>query len=336
MTPPQNTLRQVTFGIDIGGTNTAFGIVDRDGNCLADDTIPTLAHEPITLFLPRLYDRMRLLWHNVEDRCVLQGIGIGAPSANYYTGTIEQPPNLNWGQVVHLKRIVEEEFAVPVALTNDANAAALGEMLFGAARGMKHFIIITLGTGLGSGIVVNGDVLYGADGFAGELGHTIVDPNGRMCGCGRRGCLETYVSASGIRRTVLSLLAEYTDDSIFRRTEPNAINAADIARAALAGDVIAHRAFEQTGELLGRKLADVIACFSPEAIILFGGLAASGDLILAPTQRAMEENTLHIFKGKTTLLVSSLMNHNAAVLGAAALIWKDLTAATASLTTQKQ
>jgi glucokinase len=278
----------------------------------------------VEYFLPRLYDATESLLKPFEGEYTLAGIGIGAPNANYYSGTIEKAPNLNWGDIVPLRELVAKRFGVPVALTNDANAAALGEMLFGAARGMKHFMVITLGTGLGSGIVVNGDVLYGSDGFAGEVGHITVREGGRVCGCGRRGCLETYVSATGIRRTIAEILAERTESSALRDVAFSAITAADIAKAAQNGDVLAQEAFQRTGEILGKALANLIACFSPEAIILFGGLANAGDLIVEPTKRTLSATTLNIFQGKTQILLSHLMDKNAAVLGASALMWKEL------------
>lgn len=317
-------LQPVVLGIDIGGTNTVLGFVDEQGNCLAETFLPTRASEQVEYFLPRLYDSIESLRSTLSEKYEMKGIGVGAPNANYYSGTIEQAANLNWGAVVHLRQAIQLRFGVPVALTNDANAAALGEMLFGAARGMKHFLVVTLGTGLGSGIVVNGDVLYGSDGFAGELGHSIIEPNGRMCGCGRRGCLETYASASGIRRTIFQLFAERTEPSALRDVSFNAMTAAAISAAAQTGDILANAAFHHTGELLGKAFANVITSFSPEAIILFGGLANAGNLILQPTRRAMEETTLNIFQGKTRLLLSALMEKNAAVLGASALIWKEL------------
>ena len=318
------TTLAITFGIDIGGTNTALGLVDKSGTCLADTSIPTRATEPVESFLPRLYEAADALWEPFAGAYSLAGIGIGAPNANYYSGTIEKAPNLNWGDVVPLRELVTTRFGVPVALTNDANAAALGEMFFGAAQGMKHFSIITLGTGLGSGIVVNGDVLYGSDGFAGEVGHIIVQEGGCVCGCGRRGCLETYASATGIRRTVAELLAERTESSVLREIAFSTMTAADIAKAAESGDSIALAAFERTGDILGKALANIIVCFSPEAIILFGGLANAGNLIVEPTKRALAATTLNIFQGKTQILLSQLMDKNAAVLGASALMWKEL------------
>ncbi|HSP88182.1 MAG TPA: ROK family protein, partial [Ignavibacteriaceae bacterium] len=236
---------------------------------------------------------------------------------------IENPPNLKWG-VVNVVEIVNQYFDLPVAITNDANASAIGEMLFGAAKGMKNFIVITLGTGLGSGIVVDGKLVYGADGFAGEIGHTVFDPNGRLCGCGRKGCLETYSSSTGIRRTVMELLSNSNLDSVLRDISFDDLDSKMIYSAALAGDKIALEAFDYTAKVLGLKLADAVAHTSPEAIILFGGLALAGDLILIPTKKYMEENLFHVFKNKVKILPSGLQNCNAAVLGAGALIWDEI------------
>jgi len=313
----------VTLGIDIGGTNTGFGFVDRHGNCVAESSIPTNSFEPAETLFDRLHVEINNLHKNISSDYNFIGIGIGAPNANYYKGTVEYPPNLSWGYVKVLE-IVQQYFDVPSAITNDANAAAIGEMKFGAAKGMKDFIVITLGTGLGSGIVANGELIYGADGFAGEIGHTIYDPNGRKCGCGRNGCLETYASASGIKRTIFELLCNSTEESEFRNISFNQISAKMISKAALKGDKIALEAFDFTGKVLGIKLADSIAHFSPEAIILFGGLAAAGDLLFKPTQKYLEENLLNIFKGKVKLLPSALTKGNTAVLGASALIWNEL------------
>jgi len=252
----------------------------------------------------------------------LIGIGIGAPNANYYKGIMENPPNLPWGNV-NVIEIVKKHIDLPAVITNDANAAAIGEMKFGAAKGMKDFIMITLGTGVGSGIVVNGELVYGHDGFAGEIGHTIYDPDGRMCGCGRRGCLETYTSASGIKRTVFELLGEFNDESILRNVSFNEMNSKMISEAANKGDKLALEAFDKTAKILAIKLADAIAHTSPEAIILFGGLALSGELIFNPLYKYLELYTLNVFKGKVKVIPSGLSNGNIAVLGAAALIWKE-------------
>jgi glucokinase len=314
----------VTLGIDIGGTNTAFGFVDRNGKCIIESSIPTNAHEPAETLVARLHERIKEMFMPLADRYALQGIGVGAPNANYYRGTVESPPNLKWQGVVNLVSLFKKYHDLPVAVTNDANAAALGEMLYGAAKGMKEFILITLGTGLGSGIITRGELVYGADGFAGEIGHTIVEPNGRECGCGRRGCLETYASATGICRTVSELIADCRAESELRDIAPRDLTGKVIAEAAGRGDIIAREAFEYTGRILGMQLANSVAHTSPEAIILFGGLANSGPLIFEPTRRHLEANLLNIFRNKVKVLPSALKEGNTAVLGAGALIWHEL------------
>ena len=315
--------RKIAVGIDVGGTNTAFGFVDVEGQVIFESTIPTRAELPAEQLFERLFKEVDNNYKKIENEFELIGIGIGAPNANYYHGTVELPPNLNWG-MVNILELIRKYSSLPSAITNDANAAALGEMIFGAAKGMKDFIVITLGTGLGSGIVVNGQLVYGADGFAGEIGHTIVDPDGRDCGCGRKGCLETYCSASGIRRTVYELIATTNIQSELRNISFNKLTAKDIADAATKGDKLALLAFDYTAKVLGLKLADAVAHLSPEAIILFGGLALAGDLIFKPTKKYMEEFMLNIFKNKVKLVPSAISGSNAAVLGAAALIWNEL------------
>ena len=315
---------EVTVGIDIGGTNTVLGLVDRQGRCLAESSIPTHAHEDARSLVARLAPTIRELRAALPGQSVILGIGIGAPNANYYRGTVEDPPNLSWKGITHLVALFGEHFDVPTVVTNDANAAALGEMRFGAAQGMRDFIVITLGTGLGSGVVANGELIYGADGFAGELGHTIVDPQGRWCGCGKRGCLEAYSSASGLCRTVFELLCIMRDESELRVVSFRQLTAKMVTAAAQKGDPVALAAFDHAGEILGMKLADSVVHTSPEAIILFGGLANAGDLIFAPTKRSLEAHLMGIFKGKVKLLPSSLPAGNTAVLGAAALIWTEL------------
>ena len=314
---------KLTVGIDIGGTNTAYGFVDQFGKIIHESSIPTYADKDAEQLFERLFLSMNQSFEPFRDNFELVGIGIGAPNANYYKGTVELPPNLNWG-VVNVLELVKKYSPLPSAITNDANAAAIGEMLFGAAKGMKNFIEITLGTGLGSGIVVNGDLVYGADGFAGEIGHTVVDPKGRECGCGRRGCLETYASATGIRRTVYELIGFTNQQSELRGKCFEELTAKNIAEAASRGDKLALDAFDYTGKILGLKLADSVAHLSPEAIILFGGLALSGDLILQPVKRYMEEYMLNIFKNKVELIISSLPGGSAAVLGSSALIWNEI------------
>lgn len=314
---------KVVLGIDVGGTNTNFGLIKENGEDILFESIPTNSNEPAERLFVNLFTKFKEITKPLNGSYELLGIGIGAPNANYYKGTVENPPNLKWGYV-DVVALVKRFIDVPVVLTNDANAAALGEMYFGVARGMKDFIVITLGTGLGSGIVVNGNLVLGHDGFAGEIGHTVYDPNGRLCGCGRRGCLETYASATGIRRTVMELISTTTYESKLRSISFNDLDAKMITDAALNGDKIALQAFDFTAKVLGLKLADAIAHTSPEAIILFGGLANAGDLLLVPTKKYMEENLFHAFKNKVKILKSNLNEGKSAVLGAAALIWHEL------------
>lgn len=310
-------------GIDIGGTNTVFGIVDTRGTILSCGAVKTGAYAEVENYVDDVCKNLLPLIeaHGGVDK--IKGIGIGAPNGNYYSGTIEFAPNLPWKGVIPLAALFEERLGIPTALTNDANAAAVGEMTYGAARGMKDFIMITLGTGVGSGIVINGQVVYGHDGFAGELGHVIVRrENGRICGCGRKGCLEAYCSATGVARTAREVLAASTDPSVLRNIPAESISSKDVYDAAVQGDTLAKEIFEETGKLLGEALADFVAFSSPEAIVLFGGLAKSGDYIIKPIQKAIDDNVLNIFKGKAKLLVSELKDSDAAVLGASALAWE--------------
>ncbi|MBN2431631.1 MAG: ROK family protein [Acidobacteria bacterium] len=318
-----NPRRAVVAGIDLGGTNTVFGLIDGAGRCHATGRLATDSHQELSVYLQRLAAAIR---HCLADRpdLRLQGIGIGAPNGNYTRGTIEHPPNLHWKGIVPFVAEFKKHVPLPMALTNDANAAALGEMRFGAARDLTDFLVITLGTGLGSGIVSHGRLVYGATGFAGELGHTIAVRNGRRCGCGRRGCLETYASATGLRRTFLELLSRTDTASDLRAAAPADITAAAIARAARDGDAVAIRAFRRTGEILGRQLADSVAHTSPAAIFLLGGLAQAGELIFAPTRRSLAKNLLPVFQGTVDIRPSGLPPESAAILGAAALIWEEL------------
>ena len=313
-------------GMDIGGTNTVFGIVDSRGNVLATDSVKTQSFSKIEDYVEAVSSKLRPLIESFGGVEKIKGMGVGAPNGNYYNGTIEFAPNLPWKGVIPLAALFEEAIGVPTALTNDANAAAIGEMTYGAARGMKDFIMITLGTGVGSGIVINGQMVYGHDGFAGELGHVIARRDGRICGCGRKGCLETYCSATGVARTAREFLAARTDASLLRNIPAENITSKDVYDAAVQGDKLAQEIFEFTGNILGEALADAIAFSSPEAIVLFGGLAKSGDYIMKPIQKAIDDNILNIYKGKTKLLVSELKDSDAAVLGASALAWelKDL------------
>ena len=312
------------IGIDIGGTTTSLGFVDRNGALICEATLATQAHQSADALVSRLYDAITKLRTTLPHQTRLSGIGIGAPNANYLLGTVENPVNLNWGVSVNLVELFRQQYDLPVAITNDANAAAIGELLFGGARGMKHVIVITLGTGLGSGIIANGELLYGADGFAGKLGHTTVDPDGRHCACGKQGCLETYVSATGLCRTVLKLLAQRLDPSPLREVSATTLTSKLIYEAASGGDSIALAAFDTTARILGMKLADAVAHTSPEAIFLSGGLAAAGDLLITPTRRYLEEFLFTPYKGKVKLLLSGLPEGSGAILGAAALAWHEV------------
>src|SRR3989339_38263 len=316
-------MKKFAAGVDIGGTNTVIGIVDRDGNVVYEHSIPTQTHEKIEDFVAELCGEIKNGIQTLEGDFELVGIGIGAPNANFYTGTIESAANLRWKGKIEFSKLVKNHFSVPVYLTNDANAAAIGEMIYGGAKKMKNFIVITLGTGLGSGIVVNGKLLYGQDGFAGEMGHVIVEPNGRGCGCGRHGCLEAYVSATGLVRTVSELMAYYNQPSGLREIPFNKLTSKGIAMSAASGDFIAVEAIKKTGKRLGESLADIVAITSPEAIFLFGGLANAGKILTDEVQHHMDKNMLYIFKSKTQLKLSQ-MNNNAAIMGASALVWNEI------------
>jgi glucokinase len=313
-------MNQLVAGIDIGGTNILFGLVDSEGSIRVKQSIPTGNLVSPETLVKNVAIEIRKAVASLGSTYELAGIGIGAPNGNYYTGTIEFAANLKWEGTIPLAKLFQDELEVDAILTNDANAATLGEMIFGGARGMKNFLFITLGTGLGSGIVVNGELVHGHDGFAGEIGHVIVSPNGRPCGCGRKGCLETYCSATGIMRT-------YADMRIgkHKKTEISAkiSGASYIYDKALDGDSSAIEAFKYTGEMLGLALANCVACFSPESIFLFGGLAQAGDLIFKPTIKSFEKNLLRVYKNSNIqILPSQLKESDSAILGAASLIWK--------------
>ena len=317
-----SALEALAIGIDIGGTGTKFGIVDRVGNVLFSSEIATRKHTDVNDFIDELYIELSKLIDNVGGIGRIKGIGVGAPNGNYYTGTIEYAPNLPWKGIIPLARMMEDKFKIPVVLTNDANAAAIGEMMYGAAQGMKDFIMITLGTGVGSGIVANGKLVYGHDGFAGELGHTTIIPNGRLHeGTGKRGSLESYASATGVRLTTLEILEKSTEPSSLRSLPSDQIDSKKVYEAAIAGDAVAKQIFESTGTILGAALANFVMFSSPEAIILFGGLTKAGDLILKPTRESMEANLIQIFQNKVKILVSHLKESDAAILGASALAW---------------
>lgn len=320
-------LKPYVIGVDLGGTNTVFGIVSARGEVIAQDSIKTKQHKTAAEFVEAGLACLRPLVTQVGGIEQIQGMGIGAPNGNYYNGTIEFAPNLPWAHdgVIPLAQLFSDALGIPVKLTNDANAAAMGEMTYGAARGMKNFIVITLGTGVGSGIVINGQLVYGCDGFAGELGHVIMDrrPEARPCGCGRKGCLEAYCSASGVARTAREILQTTDRPSLLREKPLDDIESLDVSIAADKGDEVAQEIFDFTGKMLGEACADFAAFSSPEAFIFFGGLCKAGDLIMSPIKASYDASVLKIFKGKPKFLVSSLMNANAAVLGASALGWED-------------
>ncbi len=310
------------IGIDIGGTNSVFGVVDKRGHIINQGSIKTGAYTEINDYIHHLSVGVQEIIDQVGGSGNIKGIGVGAPNGNFFTGCIEFAPNLPWKGVIPLAQMLTDKLNIPVALTNDANAAAIGEMTYGAARGMKDFIVITLGTGVGSGIVVNGQLVYGHDGFAGELGHTTIRRDGRMCGCGKKGCLETYSSATGVARTAREFLETRTEPSLLRELDPADITSKDVYDAAVKGDKMAKEIFEMTGQILGESFADFVAFSSPEAIILFGGLTKAGKLIFDPVRKHMEENMLPIYRNKIKLLMSELKESDAAVLGASALGWE--------------
>lgn len=314
-------MKKLAIGIDIGGTNSKYGIADRNGNILVQSRVKTQQYADYKSLIKVLKTEIEKL-HPLDD---VIGIGIGAPNANYYEGTIVNPPNLPWKGVSYFAKEVEKEFGVKCVLTNDANAAALGEMVYGKAKDMKDFVVLTVGTGLGSGIVINGELVYGKHGFAGELGHTLVNANGRFCGCGKRGCLETYVSATGIRRTVYKLLADYTEPSILRSISFDDLSTRTITEAAAKGDKIAIEAFNYTGRVLGMKLSDFVVHTDPEAIFLLGGLSKAGDHIFIPAQENMNKYMMPLFLDRNIQLQpSGLKDDDAPILGASSLVWKYL------------
>lgn len=310
----------LALGIDIGGTNTSYGIVNRRGEIIARGSMLTTGHDTV-------HDYIAALTKNLEPMLLaagrqhVQGVGIGAPNGNFFTGEIVFAPNLPWkGVMIPLVKLLNESLNLPCALTNDANAAAIGEMMYGAAKGINDFVLVTLGTGVGSGFVANGKLIYGHDGFAGELGHIIAVRDGRMCGCGRRGCLEAYCSATGIVLSAEEWLQQRTDDTLLRNSE-EPITARMIHEAALQGDAMALELLEYTGKILGQTLADIVVITSPQAIIFFGGLAQAGDLLFGHVRRHMEHNMLNIFKNKVAFIQSALPGADAAILGASALVW---------------
>ncbi|MBR3727173.1 MAG: ROK family protein [Prevotella sp.] len=320
----QQVLKPYVIGLDLGGTNSVFGIVDSRGEIKATTAIKTQGYDNVEDYVDACVKALEPVIEQVGGIGQIKAMGIGAPNGNYYNGTIEFAPNLSWGHdgIVPLADMFKQRLGIPVALTNDANAAAIGEMIYGVARGMKNFIMITLGTGVGSGIVVNGQLVYGSDGFAGELGHVIVRRDGRPCGCGRKGCLETYCSATGVARTARELLSSTDQPSSLRELNPDEITSLDVAIAAEKGDKLANDIYEFTGRILGEACSDFAAFSSPEAFIFFGGMTKAGDLIMKPIKKAYDENVLKIYKDKAQFLVSGLEGSSAAVLGASAVGWE--------------
>ena len=316
-------MKKVVIGVDIGGTNTVFGLVDKTGKVLAEGHLKTTDYPIVKDFVKALVSGIRKLMSGKKD-IELAGVGIGAPDANFHRGTIEHAPNLAWKGTVPLADLIKKEIKVPVVLTNDANAAAMGEMVFGGAKNMKDFIVLTLGTGLGSGIVVDGKIVYGHTGFAGEVGHMTVVPGGRVCGCGRQGCLETYASASGLVKTVSLMISEMREDSILRDIPPSKLTSKQIAEAAAKKDPVAVKAMEYTAEKLGFGIVNSIVFTSPEAIFLFGGLAQAGEIIFAPVRKYLAKNNYVLFKNTVKILPSGISESNGAVLGSAALILNEL------------
>ena len=314
---------EIAIGIDIGGTNTKYGLVNHRGEIIAKGDLKTDAYPTIESFIDALYETLRPLIDSITDGSEVKGIGIGAPNGNYYKGTIEYAPNLHWKGIIHLTDLITRRFNLPSSLTNDANAAAVGEMMYGAARGMRDFIMITLGTGVGSGIVANGQLIYGHDGFAGELGHTVIRPSGRKHWSTKiDGSLEAYCSATGISITAREMLEQNKESSLLRNYKPEEIDSKKVYECAIQGDKIAAEVYRFTGQILGEALANFIMFSSPEAIILFGGVIKAGDLLLDPTKEHMEKNLLPIFQDKVRLIFSELKEADAAILGASAMVWE--------------
>ena len=316
-------VKSLVIGLDLGGTNSVFGIIDREGKVLTTASIKTQGFPNVEAYVEDSVKAVMQIVEQVGGIEKIHAMGIGAPGGNYYNGTIEQAANLEWAKgIVPLADMFASRLDIPVAITNDANAAAMGEMIYGEAVGMKNFVELTLGTGVGSGIVANGQLIYGCDGFAGELGHMVVEPEGRPCGCGRKGCLETYCSATGVVRTTVAMLEESTDATSLRDIPREELTSYDVYKAAMTGDAMAQEVFRQTGRRIGVACANIATFLSPEAFIFFGGLAQAGDLLFRPMEEAYNENVLSLYKGKAKFLKSGLDGAKAAVLGASAIAWE--------------
>ena len=314
--------KSLVIGLDLGGTNSVFGVVDSKGEIIATTSIKTQAYPSVDQYIMESVKVIKQIAEQVGGMEKIRAMGIGAPCGNYYKGTIEHAANLVWAKgIVPLANMFVNELGIPVVVTNDAKAAAMGEMKYGVAVGMNNFVELTLGTGVGSGIVANGQLIYGFDGFAGELGHMIVEPDGRPCGCGRKGCLETYCSATGVVRTAIAMLEESPEATSVRDIATDKLTSYEVYKAAMAGDAMAQEVFKQTGRRIGIACANIATFLSPEAFIFFGGLAQAGELLLRPIEEAYNENVLSLYKGKARFLMSGLDGAKAAILGASAIAW---------------
>ncbi len=317
-------MNEAAIGIDIGGTGTVFGLVTRGGKILAEGAMATRDYPQIENFVEALANRLEDMIEALNIDLLIKGVGIGAPNGNYFRGTIEHAPNLSWKGIVPLARMMQERLQKPVFVTNDANAAAVGEMVYGGARNLKDFVVITLGTGLGSGFVAGGQLIYGAHGHAGEMGHMAMVPNGRLCGCGRRGCLETYVSATGFMRTVREMLARDDKSELNIVCPPDELTSAQVSNAAQNGDSLAIGAFEQTADMLGLALANMMVITAPQTIFLFGGFVNAGPVLWESIEKAFKAYVHPIYRDKVDIQISQLQNENAAVLGSSALVWQEM------------
>lgn len=316
--------KSLVIGLDLGGTNSVFGIIDREGKVVTTTSIKTQGYQNVEAYVEDSVKAVMQIVEQVGGMEKIHAMGIGAPGGNYYNGTIEQAANLAWAKgVVPLADMFASRLNIPVAITNDANAAAMGEMIYGEAVGMKNFVELTLGTGVGSGIVANGQLIYGCDGFAGELGHMVVEPEGRPCGCGRKGCLETYCSATGVVRTTVAMLEESTEPTSLRNIPREELSSYEVYKAAMAGDAMAQEVFRQTGRRIGVACANIATFLSPEAFIFFGGVAKAGDWLLKPAKETYDKYVLSLYRGKAKFLTSTLENGTAAILGTAALAWQE-------------
>ncbi len=314
---------KVAAGIDIGGTNTKFGLVDRQGNTLTSDKLKTaqFADQNFAQYMEAIHESIDSLLKNYTSPLELIGLGFGAPNGNFHTGTIEYAPNLPWKDIHSIKQEMQKHYDLPIIVTNDANAAALGEMKFGGAKKMKDFVMLTLGTGLGSGIIANGQLIYGHDGFAGEIGHSSFILDGRQCNCGNKGCFEAYVSSIGILHTAREMIDNYDGQTKLASIDSKELSVKHIHYAAKEGDQLAIEIFKNTGRSLGIKMAEIVSYLSPEAIFLFGGITKAWDFLYPHIEGELNQRVMKVFKNKVKVLASELSEQNAAILGASALVW---------------